>query len=41
MENIQLNNGQTVIIGSNKDVIEAIKYCCYELASLVLGKIEI
>lgn len=24
MENIQLNNGQTVIIGSNKDVIEAI-----------------
>lgn len=39
MENIQLNDGTTVLIGSNKDVIEAIgEHCSYELADLVERK---
>ena len=25
MENIQLNNGQSVLIGSNRDIIEAVQ----------------
>ena len=41
MENIQLNNGQSVIIGSNRDIVEVIgEYCSYELASLVSGKMN-
>ncbi|WP_024348503.1 hypothetical protein [Lacrimispora indolis] len=40
MENIALNNGQTVLIGSNKDIIEAIEtHCSYELASLISAKL--
>lgn len=39
MENIALNNGQTVLIGSNKDIIEAVEtHCSYELASLISAK---
>ena len=39
MENIALNSGQTVLIGSNKDIIEAIEaHCSYELASLIASK---
>ena len=39
MENIQLNNGTTVLIGSNRDVIETIgEHCSYELADLVERK---
>ena len=39
MENIALNNGETVLIGSNKDIVEAIEtYCSYELASLISSK---
>lgn len=40
MENIALNSGQTVLIGSNKDIVEAIEtYCSYELASLISSKL--
>lgn len=40
MENIQLNNGKTVLIGSNRDIIEAVQeHCSYELASLISGKL--
>jgi len=40
MENIALNSGQTVLIGSNKDIIEAIEaHCSYELASLISSKL--
>lgn len=40
MENIALNNGQTVLIGSNKDIVEVIEeHCSYELASLISSKI--
>ena len=39
MENIVLNSGQTVLIGSNKDIVEAIEtHCSYELASLISSK---
>lgn len=39
MENIALNSGQTVLIGSNKDIVEAIEtHCSYELASLIASK---
>lgn len=41
MENIRLNNGITVLIGSNRDIIKAVgEHCSYELASLLSGKIE-
>lgn len=40
MENIALNNGKTVLIGSNKDIVEAIEtHCSYELGSLILSKL--
>lgn len=39
MENIALNSGQTVLIGSNKDIVEVIEtHCSYELASLISSK---
>lgn len=42
MENIQLNNGQSVIIGSNRDIIDVIgEHCSYELASLVSEKMVV
>jgi len=41
MENILLNNGQNVLIGSNRDIVEVIgEHCSYELASLVSDKIN-
>lgn len=40
MENIALNSGETVLIGSNKDVIEVVEeHCSYELASLISSKL--
>ena len=40
MENIALNSGETVLIGSNKDIVEAIEtHCSYELASLISSKL--
>ena len=40
MENIALNSGKTVLIGSNKDIVEAIEeHCSYELASLISSKL--
>lgn len=42
MVNIQLNNGQSVIIGSNRDIIDVIgEHCSYELASLVSEKMVV
>lgn len=42
MENIALNNGQTVLIGSNKDIIETVEtHCRYELASLISSKMVV
>jgi hypothetical protein len=39
MENIALNNGKTVLIGSNKDIVEVVEErCSYELASLIASK---
>lgn len=41
MQNILLNNGQSVIIGPNKDIIEAVQeHCSHELASLINGEFE-
>ncbi|WP_099467781.1 hypothetical protein [Konateibacter massiliensis] len=40
MENIALNNGQTVLIGSNRDIVEVVEeHCSYELASLISSRI--
>lgn len=39
MENIALNSGQTVLIGSDRDIIEVVQeHCSYELASLISSK---
>lgn len=39
MENIALNNGKTVLIGSDRDIVETIEaHCGYELASLISSK---
>lgn len=41
MENIILNNGKTVQIFSNKDIIEVIQdNCSYELGNIIAEKIE-
>ena len=40
MNTITLNSGKTVLIGSNRDIINAIEeHCSYELASLISSKI--
>lgn len=40
MENIALNNGTNVLIGSNRDIIEVVEETCsYELASLISSKL--
>ncbi|WP_342759448.1 hypothetical protein [Kineothrix sedimenti] len=40
MENIALNSGKTVLIGSNRDIIEAVEtHCSYELAGLISSKL--
>lgn len=39
MENIALNSGKTVLIGSNKDIVGVVEeHCSYELASLITSK---
>lgn len=41
MNTITLNSGKTVLIGSNRDIIDAIEeHCSYELASLISSKID-